>query len=238
MVQVATERAHHTMGLHRRSSKSLHEAVELLHAGRWQGAVVRCFHLRNESPWASATLATARRPAGFDWGMWSGRRPKSLIPESMLLPDFAGSTTISAGNHHTSARHYLDVIQCVAERRPKGVFAVGGNMPVTDTGRSPDTMEVVWDYDGVSLLFPSSTRVCGRMCVGEVEFRRHAWNAADGQRQLEIISEKWHTAEMPALSPCIARKTPSATRCQKRLAARSSRGKPIRPITPAIFSMR
>ena len=107
MVQVAAETGRITqVGLHRRSSQNLHDAIELLHAGAiGQVTVVRCFHLRNESPMGIGNPADCEPPAGFDWNMWLGPTPARL-PTILIAAstNSAGSKIIRVGSSPTSAR--------------------------------------------------------------------------------------------------------------------------------------
>ncbi len=206
MVQVAKETGRITqVGLHRRSSKSLHEAIELLHAGAiGKVTVVRCFHIRNESPMGIGNPADCAPPAGFDWDMWLGPAPKVAYNPNRCFYKFRWFKDYSGGQLTNFGTHYLDVIQWALQKdAPKGVFAVGGKYAVADNRDIPDTMEVVWDYGGVLVTFSqfNANNAGSNVRSAEVEFRGTNGTMLFDNGSWEIIPEKVRTAEMPALSP-------------------------------------
>src|SRR5882724_4703492 len=175
MVAVAQETGRITqVGLHRRSSKSLHEAIELIHAGAiGRVTVVRCFHLRNESPMGIGNPADCAPLAGFDWDMWLGPAPKVAYNPNRCFYKFRWFNDYSGGQLTNFGTHYLDVIQWALQKdRPKGVLAVGGKYVVEDNREIPDTMEVVWDYDGVLVTFSqfNSNNAASNVRGSEIEF--------------------------------------------------------------------
>ncbi|HEV8058537.1 MAG TPA: Gfo/Idh/MocA family oxidoreductase [Gemmataceae bacterium] len=206
MVQVAKETGRITqVGLHRRSSKSLHEAIELLHAGAiGRVTVVRCFHIRNESPMGIGNPADCVAPAGFDWDTWLGPAPKVAYNPNRCFYKFRWFNDYSGGQLTNFGTHYLDVIQWALKKdAPKGVFAVGGKYVVADNREIPDTMEVVWDYDGVLVTFSqfNANNVGSNVRSAEMEFRGTLGTMLFDNGNWEIIPEKVRTGEMPALSP-------------------------------------
>src|SRR5207245_6338187 len=102
--------------------------------------------------------------------------------------------------------HYLDVSQwCLGQDAPKGVFALGGKYAIDDNRDIPDTMEVVWEYAGPTLVTLSqfnANATPGNLRSGEIEFRGTKgtllMNEGSGY---EIIPERMRTTELPALSP-------------------------------------
>ncbi|HMC89865.1 MAG TPA: Gfo/Idh/MocA family oxidoreductase, partial [Gemmataceae bacterium] len=78
MVAVAEEtRAVTQVGLHRRSSASIREAVDLIrNGGIGKVTVAKCYHLRNESPLGIGKPADSEPPPGLDWDLWLGPAPK------------------------------------------------------------------------------------------------------------------------------------------------------------------
>ena len=195
MVQVAAEAGRITqVGLHRRSSKSWREAVELLHAGAiGKVTVVRCFHLRNESPMGIGNPADCAPPAGFDWDMWLGPAPKVAYNPNRCFYKFRWFNDYSGGQLTSFGTHYADVIQWALKKDyPKGVFAVGGKYVVADNREIPDTMEVVWDYDGVLVTFSQfNTSAAGsNVRSAELEIRGTLGTMFMDNGNWEIIPEK------------------------------------------------
>jgi predicted dehydrogenase len=220
MAQVAAETGRITqVGLHRRSSKSLREAVELLHSGAiGRVTVVRCFHLRNESPMGIGKPADCAPPAGFDWDMWLGPAPKVAYNPNRCFYKFRWFNDYSGGQLTNFGTHYLDVIQWALQKDyPKGVVAVGGKYAVDDNRDIPDTMEVVWDYDGVLVTFSQfNASAAGSNFRGsEIEFRGTHGTLLMDNGTWEIIPEKVRTAEMPALSPLHRKEDTERTKMTK-----------------------
>ncbi|HEV3080802.1 MAG TPA: Gfo/Idh/MocA family oxidoreductase [Gemmataceae bacterium] len=207
MVAVAEEtRAITQVGLHRRSSASIREAVELIcNGGIGKVSVVKCYHLRNESPLGIGKPADCAPPPGLDWDLWLGPAPKVAYNPNRCLYKFRWFQDYSGGQLTNFGTHYLDVIQwALGQDAPRGVFAAGGKYAVTDNREIPDTMEVVWQYDGDTLVTMSqfNANAAGGNKLGwELEFRGTHGTVLMQEGQVEVIPERVRTREMPALSP-------------------------------------
>jgi predicted dehydrogenase len=231
MADVARETGRVTqVGLHRRSSKNLHDAMKLLHDGAiGRITVVRSFHLRNEAPMGIGNPPDGPPPAGLDWDMWLGPAPKVAFNPNRCLYKFRWFNDYSGGQLTNFGTHYLDVIQWALKKdAPRGVLAVGGKYVVDDNREIPDTMEAVWDYDGVLVTFSqfnanavgSSPRPC------EIEFRGTLGTMLLDNGNWEIVPEKTRTAEMPALSPLHRKEDADRNKMARNvIAPRSAKGK-------------
>jgi predicted dehydrogenase len=212
MVAVARETERITqVGLHRRSSAVIREAVQLIRDGALgKVTVAKCFHLRNESPLGIGNPADGEPPPGLDWEMWLGPAPKVRYNGNRCLYKFRWFWDYSGGQLTNFGTHYLDVIQWALDRdAPKGVFCAGGKFAIKDNREIPDTLEAVWEYDGGTLVTFSqyNANASGGNPRGwEIEFRgtKGTMFIQEGQGY-EIVPEKNRTKELPALSP-LARK--------------------------------
>jgi predicted dehydrogenase len=208
MVAVAKETKRITqVGLHRRSSTNIREAVELVHKGAiGKVTVAKCYHLRNEYPQGIGNPDDCEPPEGLDWDMWLGPAPKVRYNPNRCLYKFRWFTDYSGGQLTNFGTHYLDVIQWALGRdAPKGVFAAGGKFAIEDNRQIPDTMEVVWEYDGGTLVTMSqynANRSAGNLKGWELEFRgtKGTLLMQEGQGYA-ILPEQVRTKELPALSP-------------------------------------
>src|SRR5438128_36204 len=177
MVAVAEEtRAVTQVGLHRRSSASIREAVDLIRSGGiGKVTVVKCYHLRNESPLGIGKPADGAPPPGLDWDLWLGPAPKVAYNPNRCLYKFRWFQDYSGGQLTNFGTHYLDVIQwALGHDAPRGVFAAGGKYAVADNRDIPDTMEVVWQYEGDTLVTMSqfnANAAGGKKPGWELEFR-------------------------------------------------------------------
>ncbi len=207
MVAVAQETQRITqVGLHRRSSASIREAVQLIREGGiGKVTVVKCYHLRNEFPQGIGNPADGEPPAGLDWDFWLGPAPKVPYNPNRCLYKFRWFSDYSGGQLTNFGTHYLDVIQwALGQDAPKGVFALGGKYAVQDNRDIPDTMEVVWQYDGGILVTMSqynATAAPANARGWELEFRGTKGTVLMQEGQVEIIPERIRDRELPALSP-------------------------------------
>ncbi len=211
MAAVASETDRVTqVGLHRRSSALIHEAVQLVQSGAiGKVTVAKCYHLRNEFPHGIGSPGDGDPPPGLDWEMWLGPAPKVPFNPNRCLYKFRWFWDYSGGQLTNFGTHYLDVIQwALGQDAPKGVFATGGKFAIKDNREIPDTMEVVWEYDGVLVTMSqyNANNSPGNPRGWEIEFRGTEGTLLLQEGQgYEIIPEKVRTQELPALSP-LARK--------------------------------
>src|SRR5438876_3457857 len=156
MVAIAQETRRITqVGLHRRSSAHIQEAVQLVRSGAiGKVSVAKCYHLRNESPQGIGNPTDCAPPAGLDWDFWLGPAPKVAYNPNRCLYKFRWFSDYSGGQLTNFGTHYLDVIQwALGQDAPKGVFAAGGKYAIADNRDIPDTLEAVWEYDGTLVTF-------------------------------------------------------------------------------------
>jgi predicted dehydrogenase len=193
------------VGLHRRSSKVFHEAVERIRNGEIGHVTsAHCHFITNEFPVGIGNPADSDPPPGLNWDLWLGPAPKVPFNPNRCLYKFRWFRDYSGGQVTNQGAHYLDVIQwALGKEAPKVVLALGGKYAVEDNRDIPDTMEVVWQYDGGTL----------------VTFSQHNANSSQGRRAwdiefcgtkgtlgfagdgFEIVPESNRLQPLPALSP-------------------------------------
>jgi predicted dehydrogenase len=207
MLAVAEETGRVTqVGLHRRSSATIQEAVRLIRQGAiGKVTVAKCYHLRNESPQGIGNPANGEPPPGLDWDLWLGPAPKVPYNPNRCLYKFRWFSDYSGGQLTNFGTHYLDVIQwALGQEAPRGVFAAGGKFAVADNRDIPDTLEVVWEYPGNTLVTLSQYNANaspGNLRSWELEFRGTQGTLLMQEGQIEILPERVRTRELPALSP-------------------------------------
>ncbi len=208
MAQVAAETKRVTqVGLHRRSSPLVAEAVKLIRDGAiGKVTVAKCYHYRNESPMGIGAPADGDPPAGLDYDLWLGPAPKVPFNKNHVLYKFRWFWDYSGGQLTNFGTHYLDVIQwALGQDAPKAVACLGGKFGTTDNRQIPDTLEAVWEYDGCLVTFSqfNCNASPGNPRAGTIEFRGTLGTLLlnDGATTLEIIPENVRVEEMPALSP-------------------------------------
>lgn len=194
------------VGLHRRSSPFIQDAVRQIRAGAiGKVTVAKCYHLRNESPQGIGNPPDSDPPAGLDWDLWLGPAPNVPFNPNRCLYKFRWFWDYSGGQLTNFGTHYLDIIQwALGHDAPQGVFAAGGKYAVADNREIPDTMEVIWEYPGSLVIMsqfnasqsPSNIRGC------ELEIRGTKGTMLINEGSgFEIIPESTRTRELPALSP-------------------------------------
>jgi predicted dehydrogenase len=194
------------VGLHRRSSAFVADAVKLIHDGAiGKVTVAKSYHHRNESPMGIGNPADGEAPQGLDWDFWLGPAPKVAYNPNRCLYKFRWFNDYSGGQLTNFGTHYLDVIQwALGQDAPKSVCALGGKFVVADNREIPDTMEAVWEYDGCLATFSqiNANAAAGNLRGVEMEFRgsKGTLYLQEG-RGYEIVPESNRTRELPALSP-------------------------------------
>jgi predicted dehydrogenase len=197
------------VGLHRRSTPFIQEAARLIRNGALgRVTVAKCYHLRNESPQGIGSPADSAPPPGLDWDLWLGPAPKVPYNRNRCLYKFRWFSDYSGGQLTNFGTHYLDVIQwALGQEAPRGVFAAGGKYAVADNRDIPDTLEVIWEYPGPTLVTFSQYNANsspGNLRGTELEFRgtKGTLLVQEGLGFV-VLPEQVRTEELPALSPLL-----------------------------------
>ena len=208
MCQVAAETKRVTqVGLHRRSTPYVMEAVKLIREGViGKVTLAKSYMHRNESPMGIGNPADGDPPAGLDWDRWLGPAPKAAYNRNRALYKFRWFSHYSGGQITNMGTHYLDVIQwALGQDAPKTVACLGGKYAVTDNRDIPDTLEAVWEYDGCLATFTqvNANGAGANLRNWNMEFRGTLGTmlVSDGNQGFEIIPENIRLEELPALSP-------------------------------------
>ncbi len=215
MIHAAKEHSRVTqMGVQRRSSPICRRIVELIQSGAiGKVTVCRCFHLSNESPMGNGKPADSSPPAELDWDLWLGPARKVPYNENRCFYKFRWFREYSGGQLTNMGTHYLDLIHwALGQDAPRGVFAAGGRYAVDDNREVPDTMEVIWDYPGDTLVTFSQFNANDAPADAkgaEVEFRGTEGTLYYRGGRIEIVPQDVRTEVKPALSP-LRRKEVSA----------------------------
>ena len=206
MVQAAQQTKRITqVGTHRRSSEMYRKACELVRTGHiGHVSVAKAFHLQNETPMGMGKPPDGNPPPGLDWDLWLGPAPKVPYNRNRCLyrfrwfPDYSGGQLTNFGTHH------LDIIQWgLGQDAPKSVMAMGGNFAVQDNRQIPDTLEVVWRYDGCIVTFSqyNANNARGNPPGGNVEFRGSLATLYAGYRGCTIEPQRVRYREIPFKDP-------------------------------------
>ena len=141
MADVAKETKRVTqVGLHRRSTPFVMEAVKLIQSGAiGKVTVAKSYHYRNETPMGIGSPKDSEPPEGLDYDLWLGPAKKVPFNANHCLYKFRWFWDYSGGQLTNFGTHYLDVIQwAIQQDAPKAVACLGGRFGVTDNRGIPD----------------------------------------------------------------------------------------------------
>jgi predicted dehydrogenase len=208
------------VGLHRRSSPNITEAVRFLREGGiGKITVAKAYHLRNESPTGIGNPPDGPPPEGLDWDVWLGPAPKAAFNRNRCLYKFRWFWDYSGGQLTNFGTHYLDVIQwALGQDAPRGVFCTGDKYAIHDNRQIPDTLEAVWEYDGALVTFSqfNANASPGNRSGWELEFRgtKGTLLMQEGSGY-QVFAESQRTQELPALSPLARKQNAEQSRATK-----------------------
>src|SRR5690348_6352202 len=143
------------VGTNRRSWRSYKEAVEFVRSGAiGHVSVARCFHVRNEWPNGLGPAPDGPPPNQYEWDQWLGPAPQVPYSRNRTYYNFRWFYDYSGGQLTNFGVHYLDVIRwCLGQDSPRAVTAIGGKYAgIHDNREIPDTLEVLWQFDGPTLV--------------------------------------------------------------------------------------
>jgi len=194
------------MGVQRRSSELCRKVTEVVRSGAiGKVTVCRCYHIDNESPMGIGSPADCDPPEGLDWDAWLGPAPKVPYNENRCFYKFRWFRDYSGGQLTNMGTHYLDMIQwALGKDGPISVTAVGGKYAVDDNRDIPDTMEVIWEYEGGTLVTFSqynANHAPANAKGAELEFRGTKGTLYFRGGRAEVVPEVVRTGPKPALDP-------------------------------------
>ena len=142
------------VGIHRRSAKFCQEAAEIVRSGAiGQVTVAKGFHVQNEWPKGIGNPPDEKPPNEWEWEHWLGPAPKKPYNRNRTYYNFRWFHDYSGGQLTNFGVHYMDMLRwCLGQDAPKAVVAMGGKYAVQDNREIPDTMEVLWEFDGPTLV--------------------------------------------------------------------------------------
>jgi predicted dehydrogenase len=194
------------VGIQRRSSEVCRRAAELVRSGGLgKVTVAKSYHVLNETPPGIGKGAPGEPPAGLDWDRWLGPAPAVPYSPTRAHYKFRWFYDYSGGQLTNFGTHYLDQIQwSLGKSAPRSVTAVGGKLAIDDDREIPDTMEVIWMYEGGTLVTFSQYNATGAPSNAkgsEMEFRGSLGTLYLGYQGLEVVPEKVRLHPVPARSP-------------------------------------
>jgi len=195
MVEVARQTNRVTqVGIHRRSAAFCKEAAEFVRSGGiGQVTVARAYHVMNSWPNGIGNPADGTPPDAGMWDQWLGPAPKVAYNKNRMFYDFRWFYDYSGGQLTNFGVHYMDQMRwCLGKEAPKSVVAMGGRMVVKDNREIPDTLEVIWDFDGTLMMFAqyNANSAPGNLQGSEMELRGTKGTLYIHGNRWEVVPEK------------------------------------------------
>lgn len=195
------------VGIHRRSSPVCREAAEIIRSGALgKITVARAFHIQNEWPKGIGNPPDGAAPQELDWEQWLGPAPWVPYNPNRTFYRFRWFYDYSGGQLTNFGVHYLDFIHwALGVNAPRAVTAMGGKWAgIEDNREIPDTLEVLWQYPGDTLVTFSqfnATAAPAGLRGGEIEFRGTKGTLYLQGRGYEIVPDAITPNPFPARSP-------------------------------------
>jgi predicted dehydrogenase len=153
-------------------------AVEIVRSGMLgKISTVRVVCNMNEYP-GIERVEDSGPPAGLDWDTWLGPAPKIPFNKARFdthhnFKDYVGSWLHELGPHIVDLAYWA-----MDPGEPKAVSTAGGRYVMDDMTDVPDTMDVLWEYDGFNMTWMHT------WCNG---YNFGFGGAPDGGRRLSVI---------------------------------------------------
>jgi len=195
------------VGIHRRSIPICREAAELVRSGGiGKVTCARSFHVQNEWPRGIGNEAEGEPPPGFDWDAWLGPAPAVPYNKNRTFYRFRWFFDYSGGQLTNFGVHYLDFIHwALGVDAPRRVTALGGRFAGMEDNREvPDTLEVIWEYPGDTLVtFTQINASAGTWSLPgcEVELRGTLGTLYLFGDGYEVVPDRLTPNEFPARTP-------------------------------------
>lgn len=183
------------VGLQRRSFPFCKEAAEFVRGGGiGHVTVARCFHIMNDWPKGIGNPPDSAPPSEAEWEQWLGPAPKAPYNRNREFYNFRWFYNYSGGQLTNFGIHYMDMIRwCLGQEAPRAVTAMGGKYAVEDNREIPDTLEVMWEYDGPTLVIFSQINANGapsNVQGSEIELRGTKGTLYLHGNRWEVVPEK------------------------------------------------
>ena len=197
------------VGTQRRSAAVVKEAVDFVRSGGLgRVTVARCYDIQNEWPKGIGKPADGPPPSEAEWDQWLGPAPKVPYNLNKTYYKFRWFRDYSGGQLTNFGVHYLDTIRwALGVDSPKKVMAIGGKYVIDDNRDIPDTMEVLWEFDGptgptlVTFSQINANGSPGNAQGAEIELRGTKGTMFIHQNRWEVVPERITETTKFALSP-------------------------------------
>jgi predicted dehydrogenase len=207
MVEVAAQTKRVTqVGIHRRSAKFLMEAVEYVRSGALgKISLAKSFHIQNEWPTGLGAAPDGPAPSEFDWDQWLGPAPKVPYNRNRAFYNFRWFYNYSGGQLTNFGVHYMDMLRwALGKESPRAVTAMGGRYGgIKDNREIPDTLEVLWDFGDLMMIFCCYDANAANGCANNAEMEIRG-----AQGTLYLYGNRWEVVPERITERAFGARTP------------------------------
>jgi predicted dehydrogenase len=194
------------VGIHRRSAGFLKEAADFVRSGGiGRVTVAKGYHIVNEWPRGIGAPPDGPPPSAEEWDKWLGPAPKAPYNKNRTYYRFRWFYNYSGGQVTNFGVHYVDMLRwCLGQDAPAAVTALGGKYELKDNREVPDTLEVLWEYPGPTLMVFSQyncNAAGGNPQGAEMELRGTQGTMYIHSNRWEVAPERIAEVEVPARTP-------------------------------------
>ena len=195
------------VGIQRRSGKFLQEAVEFVRSGGiGHVTVAKGHHLRNDWPEGLGNPPDGPPPDAQEWDRWLGPAPMAAYNRNRSYYNSRWFYSYSGGQLTNFGVHHLDMLRwCLGQDSPKSVTAIGGRYAgIRDNREIPDTLEVLWEFEGPTLVVFSqynANSARGNAQGSEMELRGTKGTMYLHSDRWEVVPERIATRPMGYQTP-------------------------------------
>ena len=155
------------LGTMQRSGEHFQQAVKLIqdgHIGKVGRVETWAHDFKKVDEYAGVEDGPA--PEGLDWDRYIGWTPKVPFNKNRFLNSFRWFLDYSSGKITDWGAHLIDIaVWGMGQDKPaRRVSATGGKLVMQDTTTTPDTLDVIWEFDDYQLSF--SNRMWNPMPLG------------------------------------------------------------------------
>lgn len=194
------------VGIQRRSAPFLKEAAEFVRSGGiGHVTVAKGYHVLNEWPLGIGNPPDSTPPNEEQWDQWLGPAPKVPYNKNRTYYRFRWFYNYSGGQLTNFGVHYMDMLRwCFGQDAPRAVTALGGKYVVGDNREIPDTLEVLWHFDGPTMMVFSqynANAAGGNIRSSEMELRGTKGTMYLDLNRWEVVPEQVADVEVPDRTP-------------------------------------
>jgi predicted dehydrogenase len=149
-----------TVGQWQRSGQHWHDAVNYVKSGAL-GKISRVKAWSYTSKTPLPVVEDSPVPQGVDYDMWQGPAPRKPFNQNRFHYNFRYYWDYAGGLMADWGVHMLDFAMFGMDaKRPKSITALGGHFAFEDARQTPDTMNVLYEFDNYTISWEHS------VCLG------------------------------------------------------------------------